>query len=141
MSIKKGSPSAPRNNPTKRSVDDLLDAIEHPERDLIDALRELLATSVPRAVEEIKWNAPSFAKSEHFATLNLRAKRGMQLVLHLGAKPRSDLDMRMLVSAPADLLEWKGPDRAVVNVRDASHLAAMRNDLQRVLKTWAQQVP
>ena len=119
------------------SVDTFLDELRHPERALIDALCALLSASVPDAVEQVKWSAPSFAKSVHFATLNLRAKRGVQLVLHLGAKPRSDLDMRVLVEDPAGLLDWKGSDRALVSVPDVSHLAAIDTELRRVVKAWA----
>lgn len=114
-----------------------LDSLRHPGRDLIDALRELIASAVPAAAESIKWNAPSFAKAEHFATLNLRAKRGIQLVLHLGAKPRTDLDMRTIVADEAGLLEWKGPDRAVVAVPSAAYLQANDELLQRIVAVWA----
>lgn len=122
------------------SPDALLDRLEHPERRLIDALRRRIAAAAPRAVESVKWNAPSFALSDHFATLNLRAKSGIQLVLHLGAKPRTDLDMRKLVVAPAGLLEWKGPDRAVVAILDGAHLKRIGPALGRVVKRWAKEV-
>lgn len=124
----------------QRSITTHLDGLGHPERALIDDLRALIATAVPAAVEEIKWNAPSFAMAEHFATLNLRAKRGIQLVLHLGAKPRTNIDMRDVVKDPAGLLEWKGPDRAVVAVVDIAYLRANAQALQRIVTTWARAV-
>jgi hypothetical protein len=65
-------------------VGEFLDKLRHPERRLIDAVRGVIAAAAPSAVEQVKWNAPSFAMTEHFATLNLRAKRGIQVVLHLG---------------------------------------------------------
>jgi hypothetical protein len=121
------------------SPDALLDRLRHPERRLIDALRRRIAAAAPRATESVKWNAPSFGMSEHFATLNLRAKRGIQLVLHLGARPRTDLDMRQLVDAPAGLLDWKGPDRAVVAIIDAAHLKRIGPALSKVVKRWAKE--
>jgi len=124
----------------KASVDavgDLLDKLRHPERRLIDAVRGLVAAAVPAAVEQVKWNAPSFAMSEHFATLNLRAKHGIQLVLHLGARTRSDLDMRSVIKAPAGLLDWKGPDRAVVVILDVANLEQIGPALGRLVKAWA----
>ncbi len=122
------------------SPDALLDRLGHPERRLIDALRRRIAAAAPKAEESVKWNAPSFAMSDHFATLNLRAKRGVQLVLHLGAKPRTDLDMRELVDAPAGLLDWKGPDRAVVAIQDEAHLKRIGPALGRIVKRWATEV-
>lgn len=111
-----------------------------PRQALIDAVRALISRAVPAAKEEVKWNAPSFATTEHFATFNLRAKEGVLLVLHLGAKPRRDVDMRTVIRSSALELEWKGPDRAVVTVRDAAHLARVRTELARVLKAWSKQV-
>lgn len=115
-------------------------AAAHPQRDLIDAMRALIGRAVPRATESIKWNAPSFALAEHFATFHLRARTGVQLVLHLGAKPRRGLDMRDELGIEAPFLEWKGPDRAVVAVRDAAHLATIQSTLSRVLRAWAKHV-
>ncbi len=125
---------------TSDAIAALLDASTHPQRAVIDAVRALIARAVPVAVESIKWNAPSFATAEHFATFNLRARPGVQLVLHLGAKPRRDADMREAIGTDAPLLEWKGPDRALVTVRDATHLASIRVPLARVLRTWAKHV-
>ena len=118
------------------AVGDFLDTLRHPERRLIDAVRGLIAAAAPAAVEQVKWNAPSFAMSEHFATLNLRATRGIHLVLHLGARTRRDLDMRTVIKAPAGLLDWKGPDRAVVAIPDAVHLEQIGPALGRVIKAW-----
>lgn len=122
------------------AVGNLLDRLRHSERRLIDAVRALVAAAAPAAIEQVKWNAPSFALSEHFATLNLRAKHGIQLVLHLGARPRADLDMRSVIKAPAGLLDWKGPDRAVVAILDAAHLEEIGPALGRVVKAWARVV-
>ena len=72
-------PAAGRVDATVDAVGALLDKLRHPERRLIDAVRDLIAAAAPAAIEQVKWNAPSFAMSEHFATLNLRAKRGIQL--------------------------------------------------------------
>ncbi len=122
------------------TVDLHLDTLQHTDRALIDALRGLIAAAVPDATESIKWNAPSFAKSEHFATLNLRAKQGVQLVMHLGAKPRTDVDMRTVVGDDAGLLDWKSADRAIVSLRDVAHLDASRETLGRIVSVWSNAV-
>jgi hypothetical protein len=123
-----------------RDVGALLDAARHPHRDVIDAMRTLIAAAVPTAVESIKWNAPSFATVEHFATFHLRAKSGVQLVLHMDAKPRSRGDLRRRITDDTGLLEWKGPDRALVTIRDAAHLKAVRSTLATVIAQWAAQL-
>ncbi len=103
-------------------------------------MRALIARAVPHATESIKWNAPSFALAEHFATFHLRAKAGVHLVLHLGAKPHSAVDMREALGIKAAFLDWKGPDRAVVAVRDAAHLSTIQPQLARVIRAWAAHV-
>jgi hypothetical protein len=118
----------------------LLDAVDHPQRPVIDELRALIARAVPRASESIKWNAPSFALAEHFATFHLRARTDVHLVLHLGARPRRSVDMREELGLEAPFLDWKGPDRAVVAVRDARHLSTIQASLARVLRAWARHV-
>ena len=100
----------------------------------------MIVRAVPGVAESVKWNAPSFALSEHFATFHLRSKTGVQLVLHLGAKARPGLDMRTVIGPRGGILEWKGPDRAIVTVRDATHLKAMRAELSRILAVWSQHV-
>lgn len=132
--------AAGNTDSTGKSADAFLDELRHSERRLIDDVRALIAAAAPEAVEQVKWNAPSFMKSEHFATLNLRAERGIRLVLHLGARPRNNLDMRSVIKAPAGLLEWKGPDRAIVHVLDAAHLERIGPALGRVVKAWARTV-
>jgi hypothetical protein len=122
-------------------VTQLLDAARHPHREVIDALRALIASAVPEAEESIKWNAPSFATSEHFATFHLRAKDGVQLVLHRGAKPRSATALKARVADTAGLLDWKGPDRAVLVVRDGAHLKSIRAPLKGIIARWAGALP
>ena len=121
-------------------VEQLLDDARHPQRDVIDDMRAIIARAVPTAVESIKWNAPSFSTADHFATFHLRSKAGVQLVLHLGAKPKRAVDMREVIGEVDELLEWKGPDRAVVTVRNAAHLRRIKPQLARVVRAWAKQL-
>ena len=62
----------------------------------------------------------------------------MQLVLHLGAKPRADATVRLAVSDPDGRLEWKSPDRATLTVRDAEDAAARAPALTAIVRTWLQ---
>lgn len=118
-------------------MDAVLAASPQPQRDVIDAMRAIIARAVPQAVESVKWNAPSFATVDHFATFHLRAKTGVQLVLHRGARPARIVDMRDVLGEDAGLLEWKGPDRAVLTVRDAAHLSMLRDAIGRLVREWA----
>lgn len=132
-------PAKPKPRAATAPADDVaafLAALEHPHKPLVLAIRRLVLAADPAIGESIKWNAPSFHTTEHFATFHLRAKDGVQLVLHLGAKPRPGANAKRDVPDPDGLLDWKGADRAVVTARDAKELTARKAALTRILRAW-----
>src|SRR5687768_7259956 len=82
------------------TVGSFLESLDHPLRQEIEAVRRMIREAVPTAGEEIKWNAPSFYTSEHFATLHLRNRNCVQVVLHLGARPRAVGELKAAVADP-----------------------------------------
>jgi hypothetical protein len=123
-----------------QSVDAFLEALEHPRKPEMLALRTIILGAAPQIGEGIKWNAPSFRTSEYFATFNLRAKDGVQLVLHLGAKKRADTSGLQAIADPDALLTWLGTDRATVTFRDLADVAAKRAAFVELLRQWVAQV-
>lgn len=121
-------------------VDALLATLDHPQLDAIEALRFIILQADPRIGESVKWNAPSFHTTEHFATFHLRAKSGFQLVLHLGAKGRPDATVRATVADPHKLLQWKSADRAIIALRDLADVDAKRDALTHILRHWIEEV-
>jgi hypothetical protein len=116
------------------SVDTFLAALEHPLKPGILALRQVILGVDPGIAEEIKWNAPSFRTSEHFATMHLRSSDHVQLILHFGARKR---DMPGLAIADPDgLLEWLGADRASVRFSSLEDLEARRVAFERIIRQW-----
>ncbi len=138
------APKAPSDKPSRKTtrkpaaapadVDAFLASLDHPLDRELRAVRRVVLAADPRVAEEIKWNAPSFRTSEHFATFHLRAKGCVQIILHLGAKQRAGA--RVAVADPTGLLEWLGPNRATVKLRDLEEIAAKRVALTRVLRAW-----
>ena len=76
----------PGAGPNGLEVDRFLADLEHPCKNVIEALRRLILSVDPAIGEAIQWNAPSFHTTQHFATMHLRAKQGIALILHFGAK-------------------------------------------------------
>jgi hypothetical protein len=136
MPPKKPSPSANRAAAPSKALESFLAALDHPLKAEIHALREIIASMGPTVREDIKWNAPSFHTSEHFATFNFRSKDGLQLVLHLGTKPRPDAALRTAIADPDGILDWRAADRALVTFRDLSEVKAKEQALRRVLQQW-----
>lgn len=129
----------PHGDPTN-SVDAFLEAIDHPSKPEIVALRAIILGVDDRIGESVKWKAPSFYTTEHFATFNLRAKEGVQVVLHLGATPRPDATVRASVTDPSKLLVWKSADRATVTFRDLSDVKTKRKAFADVVRQWIEHV-
>ena len=121
---------------TSAAVDALMARLEHPHKAGIEALRRAILAVDPAVAEGVKWNAPSFRTHEYFATFHLRAKRGIVLILHLGAKARELPADGLRIDDPNDLLAWLGRDRAQVAFDDDAGARARIPALQALLRQW-----
>ena len=119
---------------TTAAVDAFMAALEHPHKPAVAALRDVILGADPSIAEGVKWNAPSFRTHEYFATTHLRAKVGIGLFLHRGAKVRKDASMR--IEDADGLLVWLAPDRAVVHFADVNEVRASTAALQAVVRQW-----
>lgn len=132
------SRSTPAN--TTQAVDEFMRGLEHPFKPGIEALRTLVLGVDPSIAEGIKWNAPSFRTSEYFATTHLRAKAGVGLILHLGAKVRELPEGAIAIDDPMTLLKWLGKDRAMAEFADERELEEKKALLVAVLRQWIKYV-
>lgn len=123
------------------SVETFLEALEHPSRKEIIFLREIILGADKNISEGIKWNAPSFhVASEYFATLHLRAKKGVPVILYLGVKKRQLPDGGIAVNDPESMLEWLADDRAMVTFNDLDDITARRHAFENLLREWIRHV-
>ena len=141
MPTSKSKPRA-HNKPadTTLAVDEFMHGLEHPSKSAIEILRSLILDVDPSIAEGIKWNAPSFRTTEYFATTNLRAKVGLGLILHLGAKVRELPEGAVAIDDPGKLLKWLGKDRAMVEFATTDELEGKRAALVAVLRQWIKYV-
>lgn len=122
-----------------QSVETYIANLKHQLLDDVIELRKLILQVDSSIGESIKWNAPSFHTTEHFATMRFGGKSTLQLILHLGAKKQAmPTDA---IADPSGLLTWLGPDRASVSFPTAGSVAARRNQLTAILKQWIRHVP
>ncbi len=115
-----------------------LEGLDHPRKAEILALRALVLGADPSIAEAIKWNAPSFHTSEHFATMHLRSPSAVQLLLHMGAKKREM--PKEVIDDPSGVLEWRGPDRAIVSITHGGQLATAHEALTTLIRQWIRQL-
>ena len=124
------------NRKTSAAVDALMAGLVHPHKDAIESLRRCILAADPSIAEGVKWNAPSFRTHEYFATVHLRAKTGIALILHLGAKARALPTGRLAIDDPDAMLHWLAPDRAQLLFADADDVRRRGVVLQTLLRQW-----
>lgn len=117
------------------AVDAFLANLDHPLKPAIEAVRAIILSADPRISESVKWNAPSFSLSEHFATFFLRSADSVQVVFHTGAKARSGA-VSMEIDAPAGILRWVAKDRCLLTLRNMEEVRAQREALVSVVRQW-----
>ena len=129
-----------RSSSESESVQTFLALLEHPLKPEILALRQIILNADARITEGIKWNVPSFRTSEYFATFHLRAKDGVQVILHLGAKIRDTAATGIAIADPHALLEWLSKDRASVKFRELEDIDAKRDAFTELIRQWIRYV-
>lgn len=120
----------------EETADALLDRVDHPRRVEIDAVRKTILGADRSILEGVKWNAPSFRTNEWFATINLRSKNDLEIVLHFGAKKRVKWK-RPDIDDPKELLRWMGDERAIATLADTP---ADRKALAAIVRQWIKYV-
>lgn len=118
------------------AVEAFMRTLEHKSKDLVQAVRSVIVGADPSIAEGIKWNAPSFRTTEYFATMNLREKRGVGVILHLGAKVREAAPDGMAIEDSEDLLRWLAKDRAAIVFADMGDFKAKQPALLAIIRSW-----
>ena len=117
-------------------IDTYLNNLVPDARQMIEALRTIVRTALPNAVETLKWNAPSFAvDGEDRVSLGLGRKGEARLVLHRGAKRRTLINLTAVDQTA--LASWPAPDRGVVTFRDLEAVRARQAELIGLCSRWA----
>ena len=126
----------PARRPAKAvpDVDAFIAALDHPLGPVVGAVRQAILGPDASIGESVKWNAPSFHTTGHFATMHLRNPAAVQLILHLGAKKRTLPKPR--IDDPGDLLTWLGEDRATMTFASLQALEDQRDALQAIIHQW-----
>jgi hypothetical protein len=127
------APKAAKVTPAA-AIDAFVAKLRHPLEAEINALRKLILGADRRVVEEIKWNAPSYKLTEHFATFNLRKRDAIQIVFHTGAKVKARVKAPR-IDDPQSLLQWLAQDRALVTLR-ATDVNPRSAALRALVKQW-----
>ena len=133
-----GSTKAVRTN-NIHDVDGFMERLDHPLKAEIEAVRAIILGTDEQIRESIKWNAPSFAIAEHFATFKLRPIGTVQVVFHTGAKVKPVITP-ITIDDPVGLLAWATPDRCVATFADLEDIKSKDAELVVVVQQWIAQM-
>lgn len=121
------------------AVDEFINDLDHPLKETVIKLRELILKTEPHLTEQVKWNAPSFCyNGDDRITMNLSKKDQLLLIFHLGAKSRDERKLETIIKDPGKTMEWLSSNRAVMRFRSTADLknreAALKNNITGWLK-------
>jgi hypothetical protein len=120
-------------------VDAYMQKLQHPLKNVAEALRQLILSTNPEIGEEVKWNAPTFFYSgemrpfdpkeykRYLIVFNLFKRDCIRLVFPSGAR----------VNDRSGLLEGDYTDgRRLVLFYSLDDVGGKKDDIQRVIKEW-----
>ncbi|MBL7713420.1 MAG: DUF1801 domain-containing protein [Chitinophagaceae bacterium] len=99
-------------------------ALEHPLKEEINAVRELIKKASTKIAERIKWNAPSYYYKEDLLTFNHRNRSRVHLVFHHIA----------IVKDTSPLLEGEYKDRRMLYFDSMADIRAREKEFNRIIK-------
>lgn len=119
------------------AVTALLVALEHPLKPAVEAARHAILGADSAITEGVKWSSPSFYRHGWFATIRVRPKAPIQIVLHHGAKTQTEATLQQTIEDPSRLLTWKSPDRAIISFDSTEDFATKQMDFVALIRQWA----
>jgi hypothetical protein len=133
----KASAKAPKKGTTKAepTAADFMASLVHPLKVEFDAVRKAILAVDKSIADGVKWNSLSFCTTEWFATVNLRSRSAVQLVLHLGAKVGKEAPAAAIPD-PKGLLKWLGKDRAMATLGAGTALETNLQALKTLVNAW-----
>ncbi len=113
---------------TSPQVDAWFAELDHPLKETMLRVRELILAADPRMGECVKWSAPTFTYEGNLASLQPRAKRFVSLMFHRG------------LEIPGEHPLPEGDAALVRTMRfvDVEDVKARREALQAVVRAWCE---
>jgi hypothetical protein len=113
--------------PTNPEVDVWFDDYEHPAKDAMQRVREIILSD-DRISETIKWKSPTFMHEGNLASFNPRTKAHVSLMFHTGA------------SIPGEFLrlEGGGDTARYMKFSDLDDVKSAKAELLAIVDAWCQ---
>ena len=118
-----GRPAAIKRNP---AVNAWFARLEHPLKEEMVQVREIILAADERMEESVKWSTPTFSFKGNLASFIPQAKKSVSLMFHTGA------------DIPGEHPRLEGDAARVRTMRfaDLKEIKKHRRDLERVVRAW-----
>lgn len=117
-------------------VTKFLDELNHPLRNGIEELRQILLNSANGLSENIKWNGPNYCfEKEDRVTMRIQPPKQIQLIFHRGAK-KINQPKDKLIDDKSGLLTWKENDRALATFKNIDEIKKAKSSLEKIINEW-----
>jgi hypothetical protein len=117
-------------------VTNFLDEQNHPLRDEIEQLREIVINAKEGLTENIKWNGPNYCFNEQDRiTMRIHPPKQIQLIFHRGTKKQEQPKDR-IIQSKSKILLWKENDRAIISFKNMSEIKNGKTDLISIVNEW-----
>ena len=119
-----------------QEVSTFLNELNHPLREEIELLRNIILNSNKTLTENIKWNAPNYVVGENDrVTLKINPPKNILIILHRGAKVQA-MPKQKLVDYTCKVLSWKTNDRAIITLNNKQDIITYQNDIVEIVNMW-----
>ena len=109
-----------------QEVDDWFAATDHPQKPVMQAVRQAILAADDRVGECIKWKSPTFTFNGNIASINPQAKRFVSLMFHRGAD----------IPGEYPSLSGSGNTTRYLQFQDATEVEALKPELQSIVRSW-----
>ena len=107
-------------------VDAWFAAYDNPQKDLVQAVRDVILDADPRVSEAVKWKAPTFMFKGNIASFYPKTKTHASLMFHTGAS----------LPDPHGLLSGEGDTSRVARFESLEDLQAKAPALRELVGAW-----
>lgn len=114
------------------AVQAYMDALEHPMKAEIEALRNIIRGASPLISERIKWNAPSYYYHDDLLTFGPPARKTAEILLVFHHPS--------IVGIDSEMLQGQYKDRRLATFNSMAEIKARHLELERVLGLLIAQV-
>lgn len=120
-------------------VAEFMATLDHPLKDVVQDLRQVILSTDPEIAEQVKWNSPAFYYTGEMDSFDPKEYKRDLIVLHLRKKDQIMLvfPTGAIIDDTTGLLEGNYTDgRRMLTLKGKDDLKAKKEALQQIIRQW-----